>query len=158
MCAHPALPRMEEKAKVKKYQFSFPANISKKVDIRVSTLSTCDKRQISCDHKKLLDPSYKVSDSMKENELKNRNRPVCVSKSVNYGLGLFAAEDIEGGQFLLGVCGGKNFACDHGDSREALQNERHWIFVSVHARQRLHPQCNTPRFDRTVHKPQLQFE
>ena len=92
--------RMEEKAKGKKYQFSFPQNIGKKVDNR-GTLSARDKRHQSRHYRKLLERSNINSDAVKENELKNRNRSVYVSKSNIHGLGLFAAEDIDGGQFVL---------------------------------------------------------
>ncbi len=101
-CARTRLySRTEEKEKAKKYQFSFPVNIGKKVDSRGRALSPRDKLQISRQYKKLLDHSNIVSDAVRENELKNRNRSVFVSKSNIHGLVLFAAEDIEGGQFVL---------------------------------------------------------
>ncbi len=70
-------------------------------------MSVRDEKQTSSEMKKLLDHSNIVNDAVREKELKNRNRPVFVSKSNFHGLGLFAAEDIYGEQFVLNYVAGK---------------------------------------------------
>ncbi len=116
----PLYRRMEENAKAKKYHLSFPASIGKKVGSRGSTLSVRDKRQISSESKKLSDHSNIVRDAVKENDLKNRNRTVFVSQSNSHGLELLAAEDIDGGQFILDYEAEKFGMCSraaHGNRR-----------------------------------------
>ncbi len=80
-----------------------------------------------------------------------------VSQSNSHGLELFAAEDIEGGQFVLEWRWKKFGTCSRTFERSVTRRKALGL-VSGHTRPRLPPRRNTPRLDGTIHQTQLQSE